>query len=280
MSEEPTRDGLAPSAGAASAGPSDLHRFVEEHLTAAAVMVELESPLARSTQGLDAQRYLNRNDFDLALVDDERLRVLLRARLHRLSRADLELPIAELAESPKRDRLIERTLPIRDVVRKLLADPEPLLVVGAAGVTHVVTRADLAGVAGTAVVLAYLLTLDRGLNVLLRTYETQALAAIPLERLKEAEERRETALNEGAALELLDYLGMSSRFTLIRKLGLHREFDLGMKDDHDLLLRTRNAAAHGVLYDPEAALQAVEKAEELLDRLNEAGARRLTEAEP
>jgi len=220
-------------------------------------------------RALEARRYLDQTDFDLALVDDERLRVLMRGRLRRLGRADLGRPIAEVADSPKRDRLIERTLPIRDVVHKLLADSEPLLVVGDAGATHVVTRADFGGVAGTAVVLAYLLALDRGLNELIRSYQARALALVPPDRLKEAEERREKASREGAALELLDYLGMGSRFTLIRKLRLHKDFDLGAKHDHDLLLRTRNAAAHGVLSDPEAALQTVEKAEVLLDHLNE-----------
>lgn len=133
---------------------SELRRFVREHLTAAALMVELDSPLPRELRVLEARRYLEENDFDLALVDDERLRVVMRVGLRRRARADLGRPVAELAEPPKRDRLIERTLPIRDVAHKLLADSDPLLVVGEAGATHVVTRADFAGVAGTAVVLA------------------------------------------------------------------------------------------------------------------------------
>jgi hypothetical protein len=270
MPDELNRYSTTAPGGAGSAHASDLQRFVREHLTATAVMVELAAPLPPLMRALEARRYLDQNDFDLALVDDERLRIVMRASLRRLGRADLSRSVAGLAESPKRDRLIERTLPIRDVVHKLLADSEPLLVVGAAGATHVVTRADFAGVAGTAVVLAYLLALDRGLNELLRAYEEPALALVPPDRLKEAEERRARADREGAALELIDYLGMGSRFTLLRKLGLAKELGLGMKADHDLLLKTRNAAAHGVLSDPEAALRAVEKAEVLLDRVAEA----------
>lgn len=118
--------------------------------------------------------------------------------------------------------------------------------------------------------MRYLLTLDRGLNDLLRNHEERALALVSSVRLKEAEERRARAEREGAALELLDYLGMGSRFTLVRRLGLATELQLGKKDVHDRLLRTRNAAAHGVLSDPEVALQAVEDAERLLERISEA----------
>jgi hypothetical protein len=197
--------------GSGSSGLRDVNelgRFVREHLTVAAVMVELAPPLPTTMRALEARRYLDRNDFDLALVDDERLRVVMRSRLRRLARAELGRHVSELAESPKRERLIERTLPIRDIVRKLLADQEPLPVVASAGVTHLVTRADFAGVAGTAVVLAYLLALDRALNELLRGHSAQALEQLSAKRLQEAEERRDLATSEGAALELIDYLSM------------------------------------------------------------------------
>ena len=182
-------------------------------------------------RALEARRYLDRNDFDLAIVDDERLYVVMRRSLRGLGRTDLSRTITELAESPKRERLIERTLPIREVAFKLLADQDPLLVVGSAGATHLVTRADFAGVTGTAVVLAYLLAVDRGLNELLHAYGDPALSQLSPDRLEEAKERRERAAREGAALELLDYLGMGSRFIIIRKLGLNRRLGLGMRED-------------------------------------------------
>ncbi len=160
----------------------------------------------------------------------------------------------EVADSPRRDRLIEPALPVREVVRKLRLDNEPLLVLGEGGVTHIVTVADFAGVAGTAVVLSFLLAVDRAINEFLRPQATQVLEAISPARRKEAEDRRTSAEAEGAALELIDYLSMGDRFAALRKLRLHLQFDLGTREDHQLMVRVRNDAAHRELSDPSGSL--------------------------
>ena len=52
--------------------------------------------------------------------------------------------------------------------------------------------------------------------------------------------------------------------------GLAEEFGLGTQEQHELLVGTRNAAAHGELYDPVAALDALDLPEQLLERLDQA----------
>ena len=247
--------------------PAELDRFVDEHLTAAAVMAPIAPPLPAATRALEARRQLKANEFDLSLVEDERLRIVSVRKLNSLSREQLARPALEFAESPRRDRLIEPSLPIRHVVGKLLASSEPLLVVGESGISHIITVADFAGVAGTAVVLSFLLAVDRGLNGLLLRRADDALGAVTDKQRSEVEERRRRAQAEGAALDLVDYLSMGARFTALRKLGLHREFELGSKDDHKLLLDVRNQAAHHGLSHPDTALHAVATAEWMLVRL-------------
>jgi hypothetical protein len=246
----------------------ELSRFVGEHLTAAAVMVGIDEPLPASMRALQARRHLENMDFDVALVDDERLRVVTRARLRQLRRREeLGRPLLDFAESPRRDRLIVQTLPIRDAARKLLQDSEPLLVVGDAGVTHIITLADFAGVAGTAVALSFLVAVDGALNELLLRHREQALAALTPEQREKAEELRSKAEAEGAALDLIDYLSMGARLSVLRKLRLHQQLNLGRWEDHELLRTVRNEAAHRTLSDPARALQAINKAEWMLERL-------------
>jgi hypothetical protein len=189
--------------------------------------------------------------------DDERLRVLARKRLRTLTRAELAQPVRDFAESPRRDRLIEQSLPVRDVTKKLLRDSEPLLVVGESGVTHIINVADFAGAAGTAVALAFLVAVDSALNELLLRHRDEAVAALTDAQRADAEDRRATAEREGAALDLIDYLTMGVRLTVMRKLHLNEKYDLGFRDEHELLRRVRNEAAHGSLADPARGLRAM-----------------------
>jgi hypothetical protein len=246
---------------------TELDRLVGHHLTAAAVMVDVAEPFPPATRAFEARRQLEHKDFDLALVDDERLRVVSRSRLDGLTKQQLGLPVLEFADSPRRDRLIERSLPAREIVRRLRLDSEPLLVVGESGVTHIVTIADFAGVAGTAVALSFLLAVDRGLNELLRPQAEEAIEAISAKQREGAETRRARAEADGAALDLIDYLSMGARFVAIRKLGLHGQFNLGTAEEHKLMLDVRNDAAHRELSDPSASLRVIEVAEQMLDRL-------------
>lgn len=78
-----------------------------------------------------------------------------------------------------------------------MAHSEPLLVVAESGITHIVTVADLAGVAGTAVVLSFLLEVDRRVNELLRGRADQALASVTDKQRSDAEEHCQRAQAEG-----------------------------------------------------------------------------------
>jgi hypothetical protein len=122
---------------------AELSQLVGKHLTAAALMVELDAPLDPSMRALEARRYLDRNDFDLMLIDVDELKIVTRSRLRLLTREQLASMVIGFAEGPSRSRLIEQTLPIREVARKLLADTSPLLVVGPGGVTHLVNESRL-----------------------------------------------------------------------------------------------------------------------------------------
>lgn len=243
----------------------DFDRFVDSHLTAAAVMVELAEPFAPRMRALEAKRVLREKDFDLAVVDDDSLAIVTRRRLDRLSRPDLGRPVVDFAQSPIRDRLIERTLPIRRVVGLLLARSDPLLVVGERGLTHVITLADFAGVAGSAVVLSFMLAVDRVTNEILRPCAAEAFRTATQKEREDAEKRRSEAAAEGAALELIDYLGMGARLRAIRNLRLATKYQLGSKEEHQQLVRIRNAAAHSGLGDPQAALTAIATAEWVLE---------------
>lgn len=93
--------------------PSDLEPFVDQHLTAATVMAPIAPPLASTTRAFDARRQLKANDFDLSLVEDKRLRIVTLRQLKGLNREELTRPVSSFSESPRRDRLIESSLPIR-----------------------------------------------------------------------------------------------------------------------------------------------------------------------
>jgi hypothetical protein len=71
----------------------------------------------------EALGFLEENDFDLALVNGERLLVLFREAARQAAAATPSRHAGEVAESPRRDRVIERTLPVRQVTHKLREDP-------------------------------------------------------------------------------------------------------------------------------------------------------------
>jgi len=250
---------------------SELARFLSEDLTAAAVMVPINDPIGPDERVIDAHHYLAENKFDLALVSGDRLLVLSQAAAGQAAATTPSRPAGEVAESPRRDRVIERTLPLRQVTSKLRQDRYPLLVVGGDAITHIINVADFAGVAGTAAALMALLTLDLRLNALLLTRADDAWRALNSEQRRSAKKWQRKAAAKHAELESpLNYLSMSTRLQLVRTLGLAEELDLGTEDEHEMLVETRNAAAHGELHDPVAALQATDLAEQLLERLDQA----------
>jgi hypothetical protein len=251
---------------------SELARFLSEDLTAAAVMVPINDPIDPGQRVRDAYHYLKENKFDLALVSGDRLLVLSQAAAGRAAATTPTRHVCEVAESPRRDRVIERTLPLRQVTSKLREDRYPLLVVGGDAITHIINVADFAGVAGTAAALMALLTLDLRLNALLLTQADDAWRALNRDQRKNAQYWQRKAADKRAELESpLNYLSMSTRLQLVRTLGLAEGFGLGTEDQHEMLVNTRNAAAHGELHDPVAALRATDLAEQLLERLDHAG---------
>jgi hypothetical protein len=51
------------------------------------------------------------------------------------------------------------------------------------------------------------------------------------------------------------------------RVRLDRQFDLGTREEHQLIVSVRNDAAHRELSDPSSSLQAIEVAERMLERL-------------
>jgi hypothetical protein len=246
-----------------------LERFSGEHLTAAALMVKLAPPLDPSIRALAARQELEEKEFDLALVDDERLLTITRTQLRTLSRANLSRPVREFAQSPRRDRLIEASLPIRQVAAKLAEVNDPLLVVGNGGATHVVTLSDFGGVAGTAVVLSYVVAVDGLLNDLLHLHAERTWQSLRDDDRAAATRLHHQAEQDGGALELIDYRTMGMRLRALRRLGLHREHDLLDTEQHKVLLNVRNKSAHSSIGDQRQAIQAIEISEKLIGRLSE-----------
>ncbi len=250
----------------------ELARFLDEHLTAQTVMVPIAEPLDPTLLIGKALEFLEENDFDLALVDSERLLVLFREAARHAAAATPSRHAGEVAESPRRDRVIERTLPLRQVTRKLRDDPyHPLLVIGDDAITHIIAVADFAGAAGTAAVAMGLLTLDVKLNSLLLTerYRDAAWQALDDQQRKQAEKWQEKAGDQQLP-DPLNYLSMSWRLQIVRAL----ELPIGTDDQHTMLINTRNAAFHG-LHDPHTALAALDLAEQLLEQVDQQLQRRL-----
>lgn len=248
----------------------ELSRFLGEHLTAAAVIVPIDTPIDPDQPVSDARDYLAEKGFDVALMGGDRLLVLTKEAAEQAA-VSARSPLAgAVAQSPPRDRVIERTLPLRQVTRKLRNGRHPLLVVGGDAITHIITVADFAGVAGTAAVLLALLTLDAKLNALLLCHENQAWQALEPKQQRAAENYKRKAAKQGGELASpLNYLSMFWRLQLVRALGLAEQFDLGTEEEHTLLFETRNATAH-VLHEPAQTLRALELAEQLLERVDSA----------
>ena len=233
-------------------------------------MVPIAEPIRREVTACAARDELVANGFDLALVEGERLQIVTLKRLKQLERTDeLDASVVDFGESPHRDRLIEASMPIRKVVGRLMHRSEPLLVVGERGVTHIVTIADFAGVAGTAVVLSFMLAVDRALNELLRPHAKRAMRLIGEDQRGGAEKRQAKAAKTGAALDIIDYLTMGDRIFALRSLDLLAGLGLSPGDE-TLLLDTRNKAAHLGLSEPYEAMRAIGVAEAALDQLADA----------
>ncbi len=88
-----------------------LTRFLGEHLTAAAVMVPIDAPIDPRQPVRHAHAYLAEKNFDVVLVDSDRLLILTREAAMRAAATTPSPLVGEVAQPPQRDRVIEQTLP-------------------------------------------------------------------------------------------------------------------------------------------------------------------------
>ena len=133
--------------------------LVHEHLTAAMIMVRLADPLEDMT-AREALERLDADDFDLGLVDDREVRVVYRSELRKLGPKKLDLKVKAVAQFPRFDRLIERSLELGEVAQRLDTDETPLLVVGHDGPDHIITTSDFTRPAGSMALLSATAALD------------------------------------------------------------------------------------------------------------------------
>src|SRR5262245_47707549 len=97
----------------------EVRKLVHEHLTAAMIMVRLDDPLDPEMPIAEALTYLDRNEFDLALLRTPEVRIVYRDHLRHVAQTYPRLPVESEASSPRVDRLIEHSLELGDVAARL-----------------------------------------------------------------------------------------------------------------------------------------------------------------
>ena len=139
------------------------------------LMVPLDDSLDEKTLTGDAKSYLEQRGYDLALLNTPEVRIVYRDRLKNLSGDALSRPVKAYSSPPRMDRLIEHSLELGAVARRLDKDAVPLLVVGRDGPEFIITRSDFTRPAGQMGVLAVIAALDAYIDDLLGPYEERAL---------------------------------------------------------------------------------------------------------
>ena len=249
----------------------DVRRLVHEHLNAAMIMVTLDDPLDPDMPIADALAYLDRNEFDLAILASDEVRIVYRSRLEQVTEGNRGDPVKRKWSSPRTDRLIEHTLELGEVARRLHGDDVPLLVVGRDGPEHIVTRADFTRPAGLAGALAVIALLDAQLDELLQPFAEAAWECIEADRQLELESFVARAHANDEEISWLSYLTLRERFALIRKLDLggRLRLDLGDEQEHVLVTAVRNDIAHGrPVKSGTTVIEALSISERLLDSIS------------
>ena len=250
---------------------TEVRRFVHDHLNAAMIMVRLDDPLDPDMPIAEALEYLDRNEFDLALLRTPEVRIIYRDRLRIVPEPARSKPVKANAYSPRADRLIEHTLELGEVAKRLREDDVPLLVVGREGPEYIVTRSDFTRPAGHAGALAVLAALDAQLDELLRPYDVEAWELLGEEKQAEIETFVQRAHARSEEVHRLGYLTLGKRFELVRNLDLASRLgiDLGSQEDQELVTSVRNDIAHGKQERSGGeVLQALELAEKILDAID------------
>jgi hypothetical protein len=231
------------------------------------LMVPLAEPLQADLSVSAALAYLEQNDFDLALLDGDDVRILYRATLATYGGPDTA--VTSLASSPRVDRLIEHTLELGEIARRLRDNDLPLLVVGRQGPEYLITRSDFTRPAGQAAALAVLAALDSELDALIRPHEAEVWERLDPERQKVIDGRVADARRRNEDVGRLSFLTFGERLGAVRALDLSRELNLplGSEDEHVRLTKVRNDIAHGRTPHGAAVIDALDIAERILDSL-------------
>lgn len=247
----------------------DVRKLVDEHLNAAMIMVRLDEPLDPDLAVSDVLAYLNENEFDLALLQGDDVRIVYRSTLAGVAESLQAEVVAQHSSSPRVDRLVEHTLELGEIARRLRKADVPLLVVGRNGPEHIITRADFTRPAGQAAALAVLAALDAVLDDLLQPYDSEVWLQVAADRQKVIESRAADAHRRGEEVARLSYLTFGERLGAIRSLNLGRRLSvfLGSEVDHSKLTKVRNDIAHGRIAHGAAVIEALDIAERVLDGL-------------
>lgn len=254
----------------AASRTDDVRKLVHEHLNASMIMVPLDDPIDPEMPIAEALTYLDENEFDLAILASDEVRIVFRDRLRDVVESRGTDPVQRRWSSPRIDRLIEHTLELGEVARRLHNDDVPLLVVGRDGPEHIITRADFTRPAGLAGALAVIALLDAQLDELLQPYADRASTLIEQDRQDELGKFVERARRNSEEVSWLSYLYLSERLMLVRRLELGKELGLNLGDeqDHGLVTSVRNDIAHGrPPKSGSAVIEALSISERLLDAL-------------
>lgn len=251
----------------------EVREFVHEHLNAAMVMVPLASPLPAAMPIRDALALMDDREFDLTLVESPQVLVVQRECLREAVEDAPLREVVTVGESPRSDRLVERSLALGEVARRLQTDSTPLLVVGHDGPEYIVSRADFTRPAGTVAALALFGALDAQLDELLGRHEGRDWRRLlSPDRLAAIDGRYERARRQREDVSPLAYLTLGERLRLVRELRLGGEHgrNFGDEQDHVLITEVRNALGHGrddVRGDD--VLAAIGVAERILDAIGD-----------
>jgi hypothetical protein len=245
--------------------------LLDEHLTAAMIMVRLEDPLPADMSARHAAQYLEKHGYDCALLDSTDLRIVYRSDLKAIDEDELGRAVADFSSGPIADRLIERSLKLGDAARRIIRDERPLIVVGPEGPEFIVTRSDFTRPAGQAGVLGVLGTLDTRLDELLQLFADEVWDWLDEDNRKKIEGRRRLAVKRNEEVSPLSYLTLGQRLKASRELSLGRRLgiELGSAEEHKVINDARVDLAHGKQeLGGKELLESLALAERLLDALD------------
>jgi hypothetical protein len=232
------------------------------------VMVPIAPPLDATMPTHEALEFLEASDFDLSLVGGEEVRVVYRGALSRLGEKKLALPLKANSGPPRMDRLVEHSLELAAVARRLNDDATPLLVVGREGPSFIITRSDFTRTAGKMGVLAVIAALDASLDALLAHCDDEGWELLAYEEQVSLHDVARTATERGEQLPPMRFLSLGQRLRLVGDLDLASRLsvNLGTQAEHELITGVRNDIAHGREVESGAhAIRALLASERLLD---------------